>query len=82
MMKERSEIVSFHRDDIERIVRYIAKQQLGGGVFIGKFGEQSVRWDADGGIEVVTKYQEGDFTDVETKPAALQVATSAAKKRK
>jgi hypothetical protein len=81
MIKERSEVVAFSRDDIERIVRYIAKQQLGGGVFIGKFGDQSVRWDADGGIEVITKYQEGDFTDVETKPASLQVADQK-KKRK
>ena len=81
MLKERSEIVAFNRDDIERIVRYIAKQQLGGGVFIGKFGEQNIRWDADGGIEVVTKYQEGDFADVEAKPAVLQVAATKGKRK-
>jgi hypothetical protein len=83
MLRERSEIIAFSRDDLERIVRHVAKQQITSSMFIGKFGEQSIRWTAEGGVEVITKYQEGDMTDlpppVET-PELLAAPTK--KKRK
>jgi hypothetical protein len=69
MLRERSEIVNFSRDDIERIVRYIAKQQLAG-TYVGKFGEQTARWLADGSIEVSTTIQEGDLADIPPSPIA------------
>ncbi len=85
MMRERSEIIAFTRDDIERIVRHIAKTQITGSMFIGKFGDQSVRWTTDGGIEVITKYAEGDMTDVApTDSVTLAIASEQprGKKRK
>ena len=71
MIRERSEIIAFSRDDIERIIRYAAKQRIIGEMFIGKAGEQSIRWTADGGIEVMTKFTEGDLADV---PPYSQIA--------
>jgi hypothetical protein len=71
MLRERSEIIAFSRDDIERIARHIAKAQIVGSMFIGKFGEQSVRWTPDSGIEVITKYTEGDMDDVAPSPVLI-----------
>lgn len=64
MLRERSEIIAFSKDDIERIVRYMAQQQIIGHMFIGKLGEQTIRWTEDGGVEVITKYIQGDYTDL------------------
>jgi hypothetical protein len=64
MIRERSEIISFSKDDLERIVRYMAQSQITGHLFIGKFGEQDVRWTPDGGVEVITKYIQGGFEDL------------------
>ena len=63
MLRERSEVISFSRDDIERIVRHMAQMQIVGHLFIGKMGEQTVRW-TDSGVEVITKYQQGEFEDL------------------
>lgn len=79
MLRERSEVIAFSRDDIERLARFVAKQQIVGQLFIGKMGEQTVRWTPDGGIEVVTTYQEGDISDL---PPANPVALTATKKKK
>ncbi len=68
MLRERSEIIAFNRDDIERIVRYLAKQRIVGEMFIGKAGEQIVRWTEDGGVEVITKFMEGDLADLPPSP--------------
>ena len=67
MIRERSEIISFTRDDLERVLRYVCKERIVGSLFIGKFGEQSVRWHDDGSAHVITTYTEGDLTDL---PAA------------
>jgi hypothetical protein len=64
MFRERSEIISFSKDDLERLVRYMAQQQIVGHLFIGKFGEQEVRWRNDGGVDVITKYVQGGWEDV------------------
>lgn len=64
MLRERSEVIAFDRTDIERIVRYVAKQRIIGEMFIGKAGEQLVRWTDDGGVEVITKFMEGDVADL------------------
>lgn len=64
MLRERSEIIRFNRDDIERIVRYMAQAQIVGPLFIGKFGEQTVRWLPDNGVEVITTYQQGGIEDL------------------
>lgn len=82
MLRERSEIIAFSRDDLERIIRHVAKQQIIGSMFIGKFGEQSIRWTPEGGIEVVTKYQEGDISDVAPASPDQQMLTKKSKKRK
>ena len=73
MYRERSEIISYSKDDIERIVRHIAQQQIIGHLFIGKFGEQEVRWNGNGGVDVVTKYIEGSWEDLpyQEQPVAL-----------
>jgi hypothetical protein len=80
MLRERSEVIAFTRDDIEKIVRYVAKQRIIGEMFIGKAGDQSVRWTADGGVEVVTKFMEGDIDDVP--PLQVPIALAASKKKK
>ena len=80
MMRERSESIAFNRDDIERMVRHVAKQQIAGSMWIGKMGDQLVRWTADGGVEVITKYQEGDMSDLPPAPELLAGPTK--KKRK
>jgi hypothetical protein len=64
MLRERSEVISFTRDDLERIVRYMAQQQIAGPLFIGKFGEQVIRWTTEGGVEVITKYVQGGYADL------------------
>jgi hypothetical protein len=73
MYRERSEIISFTKDDIEKIVRHMAQQQIIGHLFIGKFGEQLVQWNSAGGVDVVTKYVQGSWEDLpaETKPLVL-----------
>ena len=41
MLRERSETITFTRDDVERLVRHICQVQLSGGhIFVGKFGEK------------------------------------------
>jgi hypothetical protein len=64
MFRERSEIISFSKDDLERLVRYMAQQQIVGHLFIGKFGEQEIRWRHDGGVDVITKYVQGGWEDI------------------
>jgi hypothetical protein len=85
MLRERSEVITFARDDIERIVRYVAKERVVGSLFIGKFGDQTVRWLPDGGVEVITTYQEGDWHDLpppNPAPAVIAEYTPAKKKKK
>lgn len=64
MLRERSEIIKFSRDDLERLVRYMAQSQIIGPLFVGKMGNQTVQWLQDGGIEVVTTYQQGGIEDL------------------
>ena len=64
MMRARSEAITFNRDDIERVVRHMAQAQIAGSFFIGKFGEQTVRWLPDHGVEVTTTYVQGEFEDL------------------
>jgi hypothetical protein len=82
MFRERSEIISFTKDDLERLVRYMAQQQIVGHLFIGKFGEQAVAWRADGGVDVITKYVQGGWEDVprETGTAVLEAPQKKRKK--
>jgi hypothetical protein len=79
MYRERSEIISFTKDDIEKIVRHMAQQQIIGHLFIGKFGEQLVQWNAAGGVDVVTKYAQGNWEDL---PATERPALSEIKDKK
>jgi hypothetical protein len=72
MIRERTETIALSKDDIERIVSYMAQQQIAGHLSIGKLGEQSVRWTLDGGVEVVTRYVQGDYQDLpQPEPLAL-----------
>lgn len=64
MFRERSEIISFTKDDLERLIRFMAQQQIVGHLFIGKFGEQEIRWRDDGGVDVITKYVQGSWDDI------------------
>jgi hypothetical protein len=64
MYRERSEIISFTKDDIEKIVRHMAQQQIIGHLFIGKFGEQLIQWNSNGGVDVITKYAQGSWDDL------------------
>jgi hypothetical protein len=68
MFRERSEIIYFTKDDLERFVRSMANQQIIGHLFIGKFGEQEVRWRNDGGVDVITKYAQGSWEDIPKHP--------------
>ena len=79
MIRERSEIISFTKDDLERMVRFLAQQQIVGHMFIGKMGEQEVRWTGDGGVEVITKYVQGGFEDL---PGVEQLSLPKKKKDK
>jgi hypothetical protein len=72
MFRERSEIISFSKDDLERILRHLSKQQIIGHLFIGKFGEQEIRWLAEGGVEIITTYTEGGLEDIP--PKQLEVS--------
>jgi len=64
MMRARSEVITFNRDDLEKVVRHMAQSQIAGSLFIGKFGDQQVRWMPDGGVEVITSYVQGTFDDL------------------
>ena len=79
MLRERSEVISFGKDDLERIVRHMAQLQIVGHLFIGKLGEQTVRWTGDGGVEVITKYIQGGYEDL---PAAELPALTKKKNKK
>jgi hypothetical protein len=74
MYRERSEIVSFSKDDLERFVRYMAQQQIMGNLFIGKFNEQMIQWRNDGGVDVITKYVQGGWEDLPKMPVEEQLA--------
>ena len=74
MMRARSEVITFNRDDLEKVVRHMAQSQIAGSLFIGKFGDQQVRWMPDGGVEVVTSYVQGSFDDL---PPAVENNTTA-----
>ena len=82
MIRERHETIAFSRDDIERIVRHIAKQQITDSSFLGKFGEQFVRWTGDGGIEVISTYQGGSLEDVPPMQQPMAVIALTKKKKK
>lgn len=85
MLRERSEIIHFTKDDLERIIRYMSQQQIVGQFFIGKFGEQEIRWMADGSVEVITKYTEGGWEDLPPKqiePPSVAEEYKHGKKRK
>ena len=64
MMRARSEIITFNRDDLELVARHMAQSQIAGSGFIGKFGQQQVRWMPDGGVEVTTSYVQGTYEDL------------------
>jgi hypothetical protein len=82
MYRERSEVISFTKDDIERIVRYMAQQQIIGHLFIGKFGEQLVQWNANGGVDVITKYIQGSWEDLPADNRPLVLPEGKEKKKK
>jgi hypothetical protein len=82
MYRERSEIISFTKDDIERIVRHMAQQQIIGHLFIGKFGEQLVQWNAAGGVDVITKYAQGSWEDLPADTRPLVLSEGKEKKKK
>ena len=63
-MRKRSEVMSFSREDLERIVKYLAKAEIVGSLFIGEFFEQQVHWSDNGNCKVVTDYQEGSWKDL------------------
>lgn len=70
MNRERSESIEFSRDDLERLVRYLAQSQISGPPFVGKFGDQRVQWMPDGSVHVITTYQQSSFDEIPA-PAAL-----------
>jgi hypothetical protein len=79
MMRARSEVITFNRDDLEKVVRHMAQSQIAGSLFIGKFGDQTLRWMPDGGVEVMTSYVQGEFNDlpqaVENTPTPRAIAS-------
>jgi hypothetical protein len=81
MMRARSEVITFNRDDIEKIVRHLAQSQIAGSLFIGKFGAQAVRWMPDGGVEVETSYVQGEFSDLSVAAKEPTAITTAKRKR-
>jgi hypothetical protein len=82
MFRERSEIISFSKDDLERLVRYMAQQQIVGHLFIGKFGEQEIRWRNDGGVDVITKYVQGGWEDIPKETGTVLLEEPEKPKRK
>ncbi len=82
MMRARSEVITFNRDDIERVVRHMAQAQIAGSLFIGKFGEQQVQWLPDGGVEVTTTYVQGEFEDLPRTELVTKEPRQAITKRK
>jgi hypothetical protein len=76
MIRTRSEVITFSRDDLEKVARHMAQSQIAGSSFVGKFGEQSARWLPDGSIEVTTTYVQGSYDDlpqlVESAPAVIK----------
>jgi hypothetical protein len=84
MQRERSEIISYTKDDLERIVRHLAQMQIVGHLFIGKMGEQQVVWNGStGGVDVITKYVEGTWEDLpQVDPLALSDSSKKKGKKK
>lgn len=82
MMRARSEVITFNRDDLERVVRHMAQSQIAGSLFIGKFGTQTVRWMPDGGVEVETSYVQGEFDDLQVEAKAPTPAVIETKRNK
>jgi hypothetical protein len=66
MQRERSEVVRFTRDDLEKIVRSLAQAAVAGPLFVGKFGEQQVHWREDGAIDVISTYRQASFEEMAT----------------
>jgi hypothetical protein len=81
MLRERSEIIVYTKDDLERIVRHMAQMQITGHLFIGKFGEQEIRWNGDGSVEVITKYIQGTYEDLPAETPEVQALSHHKKKK-
>jgi YD repeat-containing protein len=47
----------FDRDQIEQTLKFAARSKLVGRIYVGRIGEQEVRWLDDGSVEVLTHHQ-------------------------
>lgn len=75
MQRERTEVTSFSRTELERLACAITKTQIVGSLFIGEFHEQTVEWSKDGSISVMTRYSPGGWSELpapETKRIAAR----------
>ena len=71
MRRERAEVINFARDDVEKILCHMAKLQIIGPMFVGKFGGQTVHWRDDGGVDVITNYEQVGLDEVISRPTPL-----------
>jgi hypothetical protein len=73
----------FSKSELEAIARYAAKMRLiGPTLFIGNIGDQQVRWTEDGGVEVLTSYERGEWPTVSQEfPALLTKRVGRPKKK-
>ena len=56
-------LCKFSRSELESIARHVAKLRLIGPSSVGNIGDQRVRWDADGSLEVITEYEYGNLPE-------------------
>jgi hypothetical protein len=60
-----AELTTYTRADIEAMLMNMAKLRvIGPRMFVGEFHGQEVRWIADGGAEIVTRYTRGSLPPV------------------
>lgn len=55
-MNIRTEHIRFSREDLEHIIKWHAKARLIGAMYVGFIGDQELRWNTDGSVEVFTKH--------------------------
>ena len=68
-MRERKEMIQFSRSDLEHIAKSMAKLRIVGNLFVGHISNQTVEWNSDDGLSVVTTFQESTLDEVTNTPA-------------
>jgi hypothetical protein len=56
MSRTLKEIHTYTREELEAIAKSTAKMEIVGTIYYGELGEQTVRWNDDGSIDVATTH--------------------------